>query len=50
MTPLTPALERQIQQPAMQRKILTRAAELVALGWTRGTAARDAPALPAPRM
>ncbi len=42
MTPLTPVLEQQVQQPAIQQKILTRAAELVALGWTRGTAARDA--------
>jgi hypothetical protein len=32
----------QILQPVMHEKILLRAAELVALGWTRGTAARDA--------
>ena len=28
--------------PAMHQKLLLRAAELVAMGWTRGTAARDA--------
>ncbi len=42
MITLTPELEQQLQQPTVQHKILTRAAELVAQGWTRGTAARDA--------
>src|SRR5215467_9820036 len=42
MMTLTPELEQQLQQPAVQHKILTRAAELVVMGWTRGTAARDA--------
>ena len=37
-----PALTRQVLQSAMHEKILLRAAELVAMGWTRGTAARDA--------
>jgi len=32
----------QVLRPAVHEKILLRAAELVALGWTRGTAARDA--------
>ena len=32
----------QVLRPAMHEKILLRAAELVAMGWTRGTAARDA--------
>jgi hypothetical protein len=32
----------QILQPEMHEKILLRAAELVAMGWTRGTAAQDA--------
>ena len=32
----------QVVDPAMHEKILLRAAELVAMGWTRGTAARDA--------
>jgi hypothetical protein len=32
----------QVPQPTMHQKILLRAAEVVALGWTRGTAARDA--------
>lgn len=35
-------LERQALEPVMQQKLLLRAAELVALGWTRRTAARDA--------
>ncbi len=48
MTPLTPALEQQIRQPVVQQKILARAAELVAVGWTRGTAARDARGQPVP--
>src|SRR6266436_7592515 len=34
----------QVVDPAMHEKILLRAAELVAMGWTRGTAARDATA------
>ncbi len=42
MMTLTPELEQQLQQPAVQQKIVTRAAELLAMGWTRGTAARDA--------
>jgi hypothetical protein len=39
-----PTLEftHQVLEPAMHEKILRRAAELVAIGWTRGTAARDA--------
>jgi len=32
----------QVLRPAVHEKILLRAAELVAMGWTRGTAARDA--------
>jgi len=32
----------QILQPVMHEKILLRAAELIALGWTQRTAARDA--------
>ena len=35
-------LTKQVLRPAMHEKILLRAAELVAMGWTRGTAARDA--------
>src|SRR5260370_130791 len=35
-------LKCQALHPAMHQKILLRAAELVAQGWTRGTAARDA--------
>ena len=31
----------QVVDPAMHEKILLRAAELVAMGWTRGTAARS---------
>jgi hypothetical protein len=46
MRTLTPEVEYLIQQPAMQQKILSRAAELVATGWTRGTAARDAQGQP----
>jgi hypothetical protein len=38
-------LKRQVLHPAMQRKILLRAAELVEQGWTRGTAARAADGL-----
>ena len=32
----------EVLQPAMHEKLLLRAAELVAMGWTRETAARDA--------
>ena len=32
----------QVLHPAMHQKLLLRAADLVAMGWTRGTAARDA--------
>lgn len=42
MNELSPELTRQALRPAMHEKILFRAAELVELGWTRGTAARDA--------
>src|SRR5258705_7940111 len=42
MNELAPELTQQVLQPAMHQKILFRAAELVAMGWTRGTAARDA--------
>jgi hypothetical protein len=42
MNKLSPELTRQVLQPAMHQKLLLRAAELVAMGWTRGTAARDA--------
>jgi len=42
MNERTPDLTQQVLQPEMHEKILLRAAELVALGWTRGTAARDA--------
>jgi hypothetical protein len=42
MNKLSPELTRQVLEPAMHQKLLLRAAELVALGWTRGTAARDA--------
>jgi hypothetical protein len=42
MNTIPPDLERQVLQPTMHQKILLRAAELVELGWTRGTAARDA--------
>jgi hypothetical protein len=42
MNKLSPELTQQVLQPAMHQKILLRAAELVAMGWTRGTAARDA--------
>jgi hypothetical protein len=37
-------LSEQVLRPAVHEKILLRAAELVAMGWTRGTAARDATA------
>ena len=42
MNVISPELERQLLHPAMHQKILLRAAELVAQGWTRGTAARAA--------
>jgi len=42
MNELASELTHQVLQPAMHQKILLRAAELVAIGWTRGTAARDA--------
>ena len=42
MNERAPEFTHQVLQPAMHEKILLRAAELVALGWTRGTAARDA--------
>jgi hypothetical protein len=38
----SPELTRQVLHPAMHEKLLLRAAELVTMGWTRGTAARDA--------
>src|SRR5882724_12621102 len=43
MNELTPEFtHHQVLQPTTLEKILLRAAELVAMGWTRGTAARDA--------
>ena len=42
MNELAPELTQQVVQPAMHQKILLRAAELVAMGWTRETSARDA--------
>lgn len=42
MQQLSRDLEDLARQPAMRQKVLGRAAELVALGWTRRTAARDA--------
>jgi hypothetical protein len=42
MNERAPDLTQQVLQPEMHEKILLRAAELVAMGWTRGTAARDA--------
>jgi len=42
MNELAPELTHQILQPAMREKILLRAAELIGMGWVRGTAARDA--------
>jgi hypothetical protein len=42
MNELSPELTRQVLQSAMHQKVLLRAAELVAMGWTRGTPARDA--------
>ncbi len=42
MNELAPELTHQMLQPAMHEKILLRAAELIGMGWTRATAARDA--------
>jgi hypothetical protein len=42
MNELSPELTRQVLQSAMHQKLLLRAAELITMGWTRGTAARDA--------
>src|SRR5260370_694318 len=42
MNERAPDLTQQVLHPAMQQKLLLRAAELVAMGWTRGTAARGA--------
>ena len=42
MKRLSRDLEDLARQPAMRQKILGRAAELVAMGWTQRTAARDA--------
>jgi hypothetical protein len=42
MNDLSPELTRQALHPAMHQKALLRAAELLEMGWTRGTAARDA--------
>jgi len=42
MNERAPDLTQQVLQPEMHQKILLRAAELVAMGWTCGTAARDA--------
>jgi hypothetical protein len=42
MNERTPEFTHQVLQPTMHEKLLLRAAELVAMGWTRGTAARDA--------
>ncbi len=42
MNEVSPERTRQALHPAMHEKILVRAAELVELGWTRATAARDA--------
>src|SRR5260370_12820565 len=42
MNELAPELTQQVLQPAMHQKILLRAAELVAMGWTGGTCGRDA--------
>jgi len=44
MNELAVECANQVVDPAMHEKILLRAAELVAMGWTRGTAARDATA------
>jgi hypothetical protein len=42
MNELGPKFTRDVLQPVVHQKILLRAAELVAVGWTRETAARDA--------
>jgi hypothetical protein len=42
MNERAPDLMQQVLQPELNPKTLLRAAELVAMGWTRGTAARDA--------
>jgi len=42
MNKRAPELTYHVLQPAMHEKISVRAAELIAMGWTRGTAARDA--------
>jgi hypothetical protein len=42
MNELAPELTRQALHPAMHQKLLLRAAELITIGWTGGTAARDA--------
>jgi hypothetical protein len=42
MNERTPEFTHQVLQPGMHQKVLLRAAELVAMGWTCGTAARDA--------
>jgi len=42
MNEVSPELTRQVLHSAMHQKVLLRAAELVNLGWTRGTAARPA--------
>ena len=42
MNERTSEFTHRVLQPAMHQKILLRAAELVAMGWTRETAARDA--------
>src|SRR5712664_3224400 len=42
MNELAPELTQQVLRPSMHQKILLRAAELVAMGWTRETSARDA--------
>lgn len=42
MNEFFPKLTRQVLHPAMHQKLRLRAAEVIAQGWTRGTAARDA--------
>jgi len=42
MNERAPEFTHHVLQPTMHEKLLLRAAELVAMGWTRGTAARDA--------
>jgi hypothetical protein len=42
MNERAPDLTQQVLHPTMHEKLLLRAADLVAIGWTRGTAARDA--------